>query len=269
MFSNEAYNFHRTHKIPVLPNAAYAVYDATQCSTSTKRQVIKQKMSLSDINNKEGGTVANTQAKAEPACTKIPVHLNKAYAIPQRYPGYAKVPDYPYTVPHRECQVSSYAKVPVYPNEAYTIVHRKNEVGREAPGPSKVDFASSEGYGAVAPHSRVMKRKEVKKQKGICGNKGKSTTGPFAPRKTKAGKMSGCGKVAVFPNKAYAVCVLSPVARGKEKKSVCDNNGKVTGSVVPTRANAIAKVPRVAVFPNLVCEQVGQEQDEAVYEKVI
>ena len=48
--------------------------------------------------------VAVLQAKAESACTKVPVHPNEAYAVL-----------------HKKNIVSCYAKVPVYPNVAYAV----------------------------------------------------------------------------------------------------------------------------------------------------
>ena len=106
--------------------------------------------------------------------------------------------------------------------------------------------------------------------KCVGGSKSKITV-PFVPRKANL----GCAKVAVFPNEAYAVCDLSAVAKGREmtqQKSGCHTKSKVTGSIVPRKKSSMPKVPGyigAAVFPNVTYEQVGQEQDEAVYEIVI
>ena len=304
VFSNEAYNTLKASKVPVLPNAEYAVYSVAQCSKPTEGQEMKEKTSFCDTKNKEECSVATctkvpacpneayaiphrknkveiVQVKAESACTKVPVHPNEAYAMPLRknkVSCYAKVPVYPncaYTVnPHGKnaagAEGSSLTKVAVYPNEAYAMPHRKAEVGSEAP---KVAFTPNEAYGVcdVAPNSRG---KEVKRLKCVGGSKNKINV-PFVPRKTKAGAKLGCAKVAVFPNEAYAVCGLSAAAKGREmtqQKSGCHSKSKVTGSIVPRKKSSMPKVPGcigAAVFPNVAYEQGGQEQDEAVYEIVI
>ena len=308
VFSNETYNTLKARKVPVLPNAEYAVYSVAQCSKSTEGQEMK---SFCDTKKKEKCSVATTQAnactkvpvhpneayaiphrknkveivqvKAESACTKVPVHPNEAYAVPHKknkVSCYAKIPVYPngaYAVPHRKDAVgtegSSLTKVAVYSNEAYAIPQRKAEVGSEVPEQAKVAFTPNEAYGVgdVAPYS---KGKEVKKLKCVGGSKSKITI-PFVPRKTKAGVKSGCAKVVVFPNEAYAVCGLSAATKGREmtqQKSVCHTKSKVTGSIVLKKSSSFPKVPEcigTAVFPNVTYEQVGQEQDEAVYESVI
>ena len=57
-----------------------------------------------------------------------------------------------------------------------------------------------------------------------------------------------------------------------QQKNVCHSKSKVTGSIVLKKSSSFPKVPGcigAAVFPNVAYEQVGQEQDEAVYEIVI
>ena len=247
VFNDEAYNTLKASKVPVLPNAEYAVYSVVQCSKSTEGQEMK---SFCDTKKKEKCSVATTQANA---CTKVPVHPNEAYAVPHRKDAVGT-------------EGASLTKVAVYPNEAYAMPQRKAEVGSEVPEQAKVSFTQNEAYGVgnVAPYS---KGKEVK---CVGGSKSKITV-PFVPRKANL----GCAKVAVFPNEAYAVCGLSAAAKGREmtqQKSVCHSKSKVTGSIVPRKKSSFPKVPGcigAAVFPNVAYEQVGQEQDEAVYEIVI
>ena len=227
VFSNEAYNVIKTSKVPVLPNAAYSVCNVTQYSTSTKCQEMK---SLSETNsNKEGGSVATTQERAESACTKVPAHPYGAYAVPH----------WKHAV---EAEGPGLTKVAIYPNEAYAIPQRKAELSSEVPEQAKVVFTPNEAYGVgdVAPNSRG---KEVKKLKCVDGSKSKTTV-PFVPRKTKAGAKLGCAKVAVFPNEAYAVCGLSAAAKGREmtqQKNVCHSKGKVTGSIFLKKSSSFPK----------------------------
>ena len=102
----------------------------------------------------------------------------------------------------------------------------------------------------------------MKRLKCVSGSKSK-IVGPFLPRKTKTWAKLGCAKVAVFPNEAYAVCGLSAVAKDREitqQKSVYHTKSKVTGSIVLKKASSMPKVQGcvgVAVFPNVVHEQVG------------
>ena len=203
VFSNEAYNTLKASKVPVLPNAEYAVYSVAQCSKPTEGQEMKEKRSFCDTKNKKECSVVTY--------TKVPVHSNEAYAMPpkkKKVSCYDKVPVYPngaYAVhPHRKdasgTEGSSLTKVAVYPNEAYTIPQRKAEVSSEAAEQAKVAFIPNEAYGVndVAPNS---KGKEVNKLKCVGGSKSKITV-PFVPRKSKAGAKL---KVAVFPNEAYAM----------------------------------------------------------------
>ena len=151
VFSNEAYNVLKAGKVSVLSNAACNV---AQCSTSTMSQEMKHKKSLSGTKN---SSTAPIQAKAESACSKVPVHPNEAYAVAQsknKVSCYAKVPVYPngaYAVPHRKNAVETegpgLTKVAVYPNEVYVMPHRKAEISSEAPGQAKVAFTPNEAYG--------------------------------------------------------------------------------------------------------------------------
>ena len=244
VFSNEAYNVLKAGKVSVLPNAVCNII--TQCSTSTECQDVKQKKSLSDTNNKKGGS---TQAVS--AYTKVPVHPNEAYALPHRKNA-------------TEAEGPGLTKVAVYPNEAYAMSHRKAEIDSEVPGQA---FTPNEAYG-VGDVASNSKGKEVKRPKCVGGSKSK-ITGSFVPRKSKAGAKLGCAKVAVFPNEAYAVCSLSAAAKGRkmsQQKSVCHTKSHVTD---PREARFMPKVPGCVGAAYVTYEQVGQEQDEAVYEIVI